>query len=134
MRAALIATALALFGCATGPRRPPIAITPVELSAQGRQIEGRTVMVSGYFRYDTDTRALWQSREAYRDVATWRHGRDFNYWSQCITVYSSGPDLSRFAGRYVRFTGRVEIVPEDDVRSLWTCNEVALHVRLARFR
>ncbi|HEX8364478.1 MAG TPA: hypothetical protein VF603_04250 [Allosphingosinicella sp.] len=31
MRATLIATALPLFGCATGPRPPLVVMTPVEL-------------------------------------------------------------------------------------------------------
>jgi hypothetical protein len=53
---------------------------------------------------------------------------------QCITIYSLGPDLARFAGRYVRFTGRVEIVPETSLSGLWTCNEVAIQVHSARFR
>lgn len=134
MRPAAIVTTLLLVGCAVTPRPAPVAVTPVELIARARELVGRTVQVPGYFRHDTDTWALWQSREAYRDVMTWRHGRNFNYWTQCITIYSRRPDLRRFGGRYVRFTGIVEIVPEDSLRGLWTCNEVAIQVVSARFR
>ncbi len=84
--------------------------------------QGQTVSVSGYFTYDTDTRALWESEAAHRGAEQLRKGS----WDKCITIYPSSAEARRLSGWHVQVTGKATVIGKDDMRSLWTCNEVAL--------
>jgi hypothetical protein len=129
----LILVSLGASACAgqNGPGRPGVSgvvLSPVPLISQASALDGQTVAVDGYFTFNTDTRALWESEAAHVDVVEQRRGSDFDYWSKCITIYSAGPDLRRYDRTRVRLTGRVTIVQPDEVRHLWVCNDVSLEV------
>jgi hypothetical protein len=83
---------------------------------------GQTVTVTGYFTYVTDTRALWENEAAHRDAEQLRKGS----WDKCITIYPSGATVKQFNRQHVRISGKATVIDNDDIRSLWTCNSVAL--------
>jgi len=82
--------------------------------------------VTGYFTWRTDTRVLWEGPDALLDAEQQRRGEGYNYWSKCVTVYPASANARRLSDRLVRVTGKVAIIESDDIRSLWTCNPVAL--------
>lgn len=86
---------------------------------------GETVTLRGYFTWRTDTRALWESRDAQLDAQKQRKGEGFDYWAKCVTIYAAG-DARRFSDHLVRVTGKVAAIGKNDMRSMWTCNAVAL--------
>ncbi len=88
----------------------------------------------GYFTWRTDTRALWETEDAYLDVRDGRNGAGFDYWAKCITLYPSSGAAGRLSDRLVRVTGTVTIIGDDDIRSFWTCNRVALENAVIRPR
>lgn len=94
----------------------------MQLIATTDDHKGRTVTVAGYFTDVTDTRALWENANAHRDAEQERKGS----WEKCITIYSSRVGVRHFNGRHVRITGKATVMGKDDMRSLWTCNPVAL--------
>lgn len=125
----LMILALLTPGCANSPQHPVGAVnagvlTPMQLIATIDAHKGQTVTVAGYFTYVVDTRALWENEDAHRDAQKLRKGS----WDKCITIYPSiRIDRQRqFNGRRVRITGKAVVIEEDDIRSLWTCNPVAL--------
>ncbi|HEX8374200.1 MAG TPA: hypothetical protein VF606_03365, partial [Geminicoccaceae bacterium] len=101
------------------------ALTPTDLIATAEARRGQTVTLVGYFTWGTDTRALWQSRDAHLDAQHERKGQGFDYWAKCVTIYPAG-DMRRLSDRRVRVTGKVAVIGKDDMRSPWTCNAVAL--------
>jgi hypothetical protein len=101
-------------------------LTPTELIATAAARRGQTVTVTGFFTWRNDTRALWENHDARLDVEQERRGPAFDYWSRCVTIYPAQTGARRLSDRSVRITGRVVIIGDDDVRSLWTCNRVAL--------
>lgn len=103
-------------------------LTPVTLIASAEARQGEIVTVRGYFTAGTDTQALWQDSGAWEDVGQRRHGplHSFDYWTKCLTVFPSTSHAWGLSDRNVRVTGTVVIIPEDDIRSLWACNRVAL--------
>lgn len=109
------------------PRTATLA--PTELIATAEARNGQIVTVEGYFTWRTDTRALWESRDAYLDAEQERKGAGFNYWARCVTVYQSNASARRVTDRLVRITGRVVILPED---TLWACNQVAIEDAVIR--
>ena len=117
---------LASPGCTTAPPQSGAAasnvLTPMELIASIDARRGQTVTVSGYFTYVTDTRALWQNEAAHREAEQLRKGS----WDKCITIYPSSTKAKRFNGMHVQITGKATVIDKDDMRSLWTCNQVAL--------
>jgi len=117
-----IAAALAMSAAANSDTQ----LTPTKLAETGKSRVGQTVTVSGYFSYVADTRALWESRSAYLDAKLQRRGSKADYWTKCITVYPELGNVRQFNGKRVRITGRIVVVGSDDIRSLWTCNSVAL--------
>lgn len=129
-RLAAIMLSLAASACATTDRARPVAgqapdLSPVELIARSAELDGRIVTVSGYFTGGVDTRALWQSKKAWFDVKYWRHGHDYDYWTQCITLYNASDDinLQRLPDGPMRMTGKVFTE-----QGLWSCNAVSLAV------
>lgn len=122
-----LALAFAVSGCTTSsPRsmRSPAAnaLTPMQLITTIDAHRGQTVIVSGYFTYVTDTRALWENEAAHRDAEQLRKGT----WDKCITIYPSSAKTQQFNGLHVQITGKATVIGKDDIRSLWTCNPVAL--------
>ena len=101
-------------------------LSPVELIARSAALKGQSVTVSGYFTPGTDTRALWQSKDAWLDAKYSRLGQDHDYWTQCITLYAASDDihLPAYAEGPARMTGKVEIIED----GLWSCNAVTLAV------
>jgi hypothetical protein len=125
-------TLAALFtsGCANPPGHaaaPPMnVLTPTQLIATIDGHKGQSVTVDGYFTYVVDTRALWENEGAYLDAKQQRKGEGVDYWTKCITVYPSDGAVRQFNGHRVRVTGKATIFEKDDIRSFWTCNQVAL--------
>ena len=101
------------------------AITPLNLIATAEARRGQTATLVGYFTWRTDTRALWENRDAHLDAQRERRGEDYDYWAKCVTIYPA-TDARRLSGRRVRVRGTVAVIAQDDIRSLWTCNAVAL--------
>jgi hypothetical protein len=101
------------------------ALTPTTLVATAEARRGQTVTLVGYFTWRTDTRALWENRDAHLDAQQERKGQGFDYWAKCVTIYPAG-DVRRLSDRQVRVTGKVAVIGKNDMRSLWTCNAVAL--------
>ena len=96
-------------------------------------MQGKIVRVRGYYTARTDTRALWQDKEARLDVEQERLGplHEHNDWDKCITVYPR-KNLG-ITDASVELEGRLVIIERDDIRSLWTCNAVSLEdARLIR--
>ena len=114
-----------LSACAHTERAANDGLTPTGLIAIAEQHRGQTATVVGYFTWRTDTRALWESRDAHLDALRERKGADYDYWAKCLTIYPLG-DARRLTDRRVRVTGKVVIVADNEIRSLWTCNRVAL--------
>ena len=114
--------AVALAACVHSPPRTA-ALTPAELIATAVARNGQTVTVEGYFTWRTDTRALWENREAYLDVEGERKGAGYDYWTRCLTIYQSSARARHLTDRLVRVTGRVAILPQN---TLWACNRVAI--------
>jgi hypothetical protein len=126
-----IAVGVCLAGCGASPMLDrhgtrPATLTPTELIATAEARRGQRLTLTGYFTWRTDTRALWESRDAHLDAEQERNGPEFDYWSKCVTIYPASPRAKRLSGRQVRVTGRVAIIAEPDPRSLWACNRVAL--------
>jgi hypothetical protein len=126
----VVSAAIWLSACVHPPQKgssteETTAITPTGLIATAEAKRGQTATLVGYLTWRTDTRALWVDRSAYLDAQQERRGRDYDYWAKCVTVYPAS-DARQLSDRRVRITGRVAIVPEDDIRSGWTCNAVAL--------
>ncbi|HEX3423968.1 MAG TPA: hypothetical protein VHS33_11295 [Sphingomicrobium sp.] len=111
---------------AVGAGRASTVLTPMQLIAAAQARSGQMITVVGYFTWRTDTRALWQDRDAYLDAEHERRGDKFDYWAKCVTIYQRDARAREFSDRLVRITGKVVIVRDDDERSLWTCNRVAL--------
>ena len=125
-----IGIALCLFGCVLQPNARMNAdaigtLTPTDLIRTAETRIGRTATVVGYFTWRTDTRALWEDRDAHRDAEGERKGPDVDYWAKCVTIYPAN-DARLLSNRRVRVTGKVTIIGKDDIRSNWTCNAVAL--------
>ncbi len=127
--------AAAITGCAprdTTMRARAEVYLPTQVIAGVETLEGRDVVVEGYLTAGSDTRALWQSRDAYIDVEQQRRGSyvEYNYWTQCITLYGTvgGPNLWKLNKKYVRLTGTVIDVGPD---AMWACNRVSLTVNSA---
>lgn len=122
----VLALAIAVSGCTTSPHSvgsvAAQALTPMQLIATIDAHRGRTVTVSGYFTYVTDTRALWEDEAAHRDAEHLRKGS----WDKCITIYPSSANARQFNGLHVQITGKATVIGKGDIRSLWTCNSVAL--------
>jgi len=123
----LIALALIASGCTTSPRdtvgaAAATAFSPMQLITSIDAYKGRTVTVAGYFTYVVDTRALWENENAHRDAEQLRKGS----WDKCITIYPTSGQVRQFDGRRVHITGKATVIEKDDIRSLWTCNAVAL--------
>ena len=116
------AVAVALAACVHSPPRTA-ALTPTALIATAESRNGQTVTVAGYFTWRTDTRALWENRDAWLDAAQERKGASFDYWARCVTIYQASASPKRLSDRLVRVTGRVVILPEN---TLWACNRVAI--------
>ena len=115
------------------PQTNTAAISPVEAIARASELQGKIVRVRGYYTARTDTRALWQDKEARLDVEQERLGplHEHNYWDKCITVYPR-KNLG-ITDASVELEGRLVIIERDDIRSLWTCNAVSLEdARLIR--
>jgi hypothetical protein len=130
---------LGLVACAPSfhfrPAGPAtLSVTPVQLISQAGALQGQRVTVRGYFTYVTDTRALWESEEAAFDAREQRLGPDVDYWAKCITVYPDGIESRPFDRHSVMVTGNVAIIDKSDIRSLWTCNAVALENAVVTFR
>jgi hypothetical protein len=126
-----VALGLSLAGCAASSMvgrqsEAREALTPTELIATAEARQGEIVTLTGYFGWRTDTLALWDSRGALVDAEQERRGAKFDYWSRCVTVYPASGSARRLSDRRVRVTGKVTIIHRDDIRSLWTCNRVAL--------
>ena len=100
-------------------------LTPTGLIATAEARKGQTATLVGYFTWRTDTRALWENREAHLDALRERRGTDYDYWAKCVTIYPAS-DARRLSDRLVRVTGKVTVIAENDIRSGWTCNAVAL--------
>jgi hypothetical protein len=83
---------------------------------------GKRVTVTGYLTSVVDTRALWENEGAHHDAEQLRKGS----WDKCITIYPTSRIARQFNGRRVLITGKVTTIAKDDMRSLWTCNPVAL--------
>jgi hypothetical protein len=130
VRATLVLIALGLISCATQPgvdaQAASIALTPLEAIARAPELKGQTVRLKGYFTARTDTRALWQDRDAWLDADQQRLGSyaEHNYWDKCVTVYSQKPIGIREGN--VELEGRLVVVGRNDMRSLWTCNAVSI--------
>ena len=127
------ALALAAFALSSCAARPPAiaqssnaALTPVAAIARAPELNGQIVRLKGYFTARTDTRALWQNKDAWLDVEQQRLGSyaEHNYWDKCVTVYS----VRSFGIKegYVEIEGRLTIIQKDDIRSFWTCNAVSI--------
>jgi hypothetical protein len=122
-----IALALITSGCTTSSRDTigagaATALSPTQLITSIGAHKGRTVTVAGYFTYVVDTRALWENENAHRDAEKLRKGS----WDKCITIYPTRGDARQFNGRRVHITGKATVIEKGDIRSLWTCNPVAL--------
>lgn len=122
--------ALGLSACAHSfhavpEAEPSGALSPTGLIAMADARKGETVTLVGYFTWRTDTRALWENRDAHLDAERERKGRGFDYWAKCVTIYPAR-DVQRLSDHRVRVTGKVEVIGENDMRSLWTCNAVAI--------
>ncbi|HEY0312216.1 MAG TPA: hypothetical protein VGC56_06940 [Allosphingosinicella sp.] len=132
VRRKLLVAGVALWssGCQHSPRavlqaERTEALTPTALIATAHARRGQTVTVVGYFTWRTDTRAFWENRDADLDAEHERKGSGFDYWAKCATIYPLR-DLRRLSDRQVHITGKVTVIREDDMRSLWTCNAVSL--------
>ena len=130
-----IFTLSAFSVCSCAPITAPIAaaspqhdvFTPTKLIEAAQTHSGEIVTVRGYFVSRTDTRALWESRDARLDAEQNRKGQNFDYWSKCITVYPrDGSRARKASNKTVLLRGRLAVISHDDMRSLWTCNSVAL--------
>jgi hypothetical protein len=124
--------ALALPGCATEGLIEGDRITPTELVQEAAERAGGTVEVSGYLVSGTDTRALWQTEAAHTQASeAVQHGRMpyEPYYRHCVTLFGRESDLQRLRGTTVRVTGTVEVLAHDDLRNLWACNAVSVHVQ-----
>ena len=131
-----VGVALWLSACAhlskAGLEVEPInALTPTDLIETAEARRGQTATLVGYFTWRTDTRALWENRDAQLDAQRERKGRDFDYWAKCVTIYPAS-DARRLSDRRVRVTGKVVIIGENDIRSGWSCNAVALEDAIIR--
>ena len=130
MRAVLALVALALSACAAKPsvnaQTAVLTLTPVEAIARAPELKGQTVRMKGYFTARTDTRALWENKDAWLDADQQRLGSyaEHNYWDKCVTVYSKNPIGIREGD--VELEGRLIVVEKNDMRSLWTCNAVSI--------
>jgi hypothetical protein len=102
------------------------AISPVEAIARSTELQGKLVRIKGYYTARTDTRALWQDKDARLDVEQERLGplHKHNYWENCITVYPR-KNLG-ITDVPVELEGRLVIIKPDDIRSFWTCNAVSI--------
>ena len=123
---ALLVLALATSGCALS-HQPVVAapasyLTPMQLVATIDTHKGQTVTVVGYFISMVDTRALWENEDAHQDAQCLRKGS----WDKCITIYPSSGVARQFSGHRVRITGRATVIGNNDIRSFWTCNPVAI--------
>jgi hypothetical protein len=122
MNALIYAMALA----SPTPSQVAVVLTPTELIDAIAREKGRSVTVEGYFTYLTDTRALWENEDAYLDAQDERKGDNVDYWAKCITIYPRSGAARALTGHRVRVTGKATIIEKNDVRSFWTCNQVAV--------
>jgi hypothetical protein len=126
LRLVFLAIPLVASGCATSREPAKIAnsndLTPMQLIATIDTHKGQTVTVVGYFVSVVDTRALWENEAAHQDAKRLRKGS----WDKCITIYLSSGVARQFSGHRVRITGKATTIGNDDIRSFWTCNPVAL--------
>ena len=70
--------------------------------------------------------------DAELDAEQNRKGIGVDYWAKCITIYLPNSKAKAFHRRTVLVTGKVTVIEQDDLRSLWTCNPVALEMATIR--